>query len=83
MPTGENGPTRREVDALTKRVDNIDEHGSRRVGVIEADVKGLREDVVELKVKMDSNTKALWSLIVVFLMGTVSLIVALASNVFG
>lgn len=36
------------IATLTKRLDNIDEHGSRRVGVIETEVAHLRNDIAEV-----------------------------------
>lgn len=69
----ENGVTRREFEQLVRRIDYLDEHGSRRVGVIEAKLQVVEE-------KVDAVQKAVWWLIGVLATGLITLVVALTSG---
>lgn len=40
------------IASITRRLENIDEHGSRRVGVIETELQHVRQDLSELAQEM-------------------------------
>lgn len=76
----ENGVTRREFDRLDKKVSAIDQGGTRKVGIIEERITEQREDIKDLRTKLDNNTRALWGLAVVLLVGTVGIISTLLTQ---
>jgi hypothetical protein len=71
-----NGVTRREFDRLLDKVDDIDQHGSRKIGVLEVEIAGLREEVVSVK-------RALWWLIGILATGLITLVVTLGAGALG
>lgn len=83
----DNGVTRREFDRLDAKVSRIDEGGSRKVGILEERMRETREDVKRIERKLDentrttkNNTRTLWGLGTVFLVGCISIIVTLLTH---
>lgn len=59
MTLTEDAPaTRREMDQLREELRRIDDHGTRGVGVLQAQVTDLVKDVVELKADMNTRFQA-------------------------
>lgn len=67
------------IQELERRMGSLDEHGSRQVGVIKEQLRAQRGDIAELKHKLESNTRALWGIAVVLLVGTVGIIATLVT----
>ena len=75
-----NGVTRREYDRLDAKVSRIDEMGTRQVGVLMERVTEQREDIKDLRRKLDNNTRALWGLAVVLLVGSLGIVATLLTQ---
>jgi hypothetical protein len=75
-----NGVTRREFERLDMKVSRIDEGGTRKVGILEERQREMRDDVKDLRTKLDNNTRALWGLAVVLLVGTIGIISTLLTQ---
>lgn len=83
--------TRREFDRLDRKVADIDEGGTRKVGILEERQRETRDEFRAFKVdvnkdmgafrkKLDKNTTALWGLAIVLLTGCIGIIVALMTQ---
>ena len=55
LPGSERAASQRELDALARRVEGIDEHGTRGAGIIQTQLIGLIKDVAKLEARLEAH----------------------------